>query len=341
MDIKLHANATTTPKVRAYIQQSTASAAALARELGISETTVRRWRSRSDGVDRSHARRRLGQSTSPEEEALICALRKDVRLSLDDLTEVMRRCVNADLSRSSVYRCLRRYGLSRAPKDDAARPAGRFEGTPFGYVHIDLKHLPKLGGRASYVFVAIERATRFAYVEIISDKRQDTVAACLERFLDAFDGPVRTILTDNGSEFTDRFGAARWTARDAGTGRHAFDRVCRRRGIVHKLTRPFTPQTNGMVERFNRRLAEILREAPRTGGNGGKNRFASAAQRADYIHAFVDAYNRTRLRCIDYQAPLERLANLTKHNTFAGMRGVRGVCAPRGSSSTLGPDAAK
>jgi transposase-like protein len=128
MDIKLHANATTTPKMRAYIQSSTLSVAELSRELGISETCVRRWRSRTQTSDRSHTRHDLGQSTSPEEEALICALRRDVRLSIDDTVEVMHRCVNARLSRSAIYRCMVRHGLSRLP-DEAETPArpARFE----------------------------------------------------------------------------------------------------------------------------------------------------------------------------------------------------------------------
>lgn len=78
MEIKRHANATTTPKVRAYIQASTETTAALARELGVSETTVRRWRGRKSAQDRSHARHNLGASTSLAEEAIIkpCAPRR-------------------------------------------------------------------------------------------------------------------------------------------------------------------------------------------------------------------------------------------------------------------------
>ena len=64
MQVNLHANATTTPKTRAYIQASPASAAELAEELGVSEATIRRWRGRKDVMDRSHCRHRLGYSTT-------------------------------------------------------------------------------------------------------------------------------------------------------------------------------------------------------------------------------------------------------------------------------------
>ena len=318
MQIRLHANATTTPKIRRYIQESSASVAELAAELGISETTVRRWRSRRETWDRSHVRHRLGQSTSPEEEALICALRRDAALSLDDVVEVMHRCVNPTLSRSAVYRCLKRYGLSgRPPAPQQVRP-GRFEHTEPGYVHVDLKHLTRLEGQPAYVFVAIERTTRFAHVEVIASRRQEGVAAAFERFLKAFDLPVHTVLTDNGSEFTDRFGAARYYARKTGTGRHAFDQVCKAHGVTHKLTRPYTPKTNAMVERFNRRLSEALRSVPPNGDNQNKNRFHSHDERNRFIAKTVDAYNHTRLRCLNYTAPKQALNNLTEDNTKAG-----------------------
>ena len=70
MELKLHANATTTPKTRAYIQSSSAPAAALARELGVSEATVRRWRGRTTVTDRSHTPRRLSVSLADVEEQL-------------------------------------------------------------------------------------------------------------------------------------------------------------------------------------------------------------------------------------------------------------------------------
>lgn len=329
MDIKLHANATTTPRTRAYIQQSTASTAELAQELGISETTVRRWRSRTQTSDRSHARHALGQSTSLEEEALICCLRRDARLSIDDTVEVMHRCVNPKLSRSAIYRCLVRHGLSRLP-DEAEAPAksARFEPAPFGYVHVDLKHLTRLEGQRAYVFVAIERTTRFVHAEVLHSRDQFTVAAAFERFLKAFGHPVHTVLTDNGAEFTDRFGAARWHARKAGTGRHAFDRVCAAHAIAHKLTRPFSPQTNGMAERFNRRLADALRSQPNLATNAGKNRFHSQAERETFILKVTHDYNRTRLKCLGYKAPLECLINQTEANTKAGTQTLRHAVKP-------------
>ena len=117
MELRLHANATTTPKTRAYIQRSKAPVAVLAAELGVGEKTIRRWRSRKSVADRSHTPKRLAISLSAAEERLVLELRTALALPLDDIVEVMRRCVNAKLSRSAIHRCLRRHGVSARPKD--------------------------------------------------------------------------------------------------------------------------------------------------------------------------------------------------------------------------------
>jgi transposase InsO family protein len=318
MELKLHANATTTPRTRAYIQQSTAPVAELAQELGVSEKTIRRWRAHTSVADRSHTPHRLAISLKPREERMVVELRTSLDLPLDDIVEVMRRCLNPTLSRSAIHRCLKRHGISARPKP--ARPVpGTFETASVGFIHVDLKHLTRLEGRPSFVFVAIDRATRFVHVEIIDKRDADTVAGCLERFLAAFPHKVHTILTDNGSEFTDRFGGAKWRTERRATGRHAFDRICSRHGIAHRLTRPFRPQTNGLVERFNRRLSEAIGAKASVARNEGKNKFLSHAERDAFIHDFVHRYNHTRLKCLDYRAPAELISNPPGPNTFAGM----------------------
>lgn len=318
MQVRLHANAATTPRTRAYIQQSTAPVAELAAELGVSETTIRRWRGRSAVEDRSHRPKRLSTRLTPAEEEIVLELRRKLELSLDDLVEVMRRCVNPKLSRSGIHRCLKRHGVSKAKRPAPDKP-GRFDKYPFGFVHIDLKHLPSLRRVKSYVFVAIERATRFVHAEIITSRDAATVAACLKRFLEAFGHPVHTILTDNGSEFTDRFAVDMIGKPEGKPSKcHPFDKVCAAKRIKHKLTKPFHPQTNGMVERFNRRIAQAIKDTPAASRNGGKNKFDTHDERNAFIHAFVHDYNRTRLRCLNYVAPLQALANQPGHNTFAG-----------------------
>lgn len=188
MDLKLHANATTTPKIRAYIQASKAPVAELAAELGVSQTTIYRWRKRSTVVDGSHTPHTLSISLSPLEEELVGEVRRRLWLSLDDLTEVMKRCVNPELSRSSIHRCLVRLGLNRKPA--AAKPEiGTFETAKVGFIHVDLKYLPALGKQKSYAFVAIDRATRYVYMEIQTSRDAETSAAFVERFLSTSRSP--------------------------------------------------------------------------------------------------------------------------------------------------------
>src|SRR5215475_12353414 len=227
LPLRLHANATTTPRTRAYIQKSTASNAALARELGVHHRTVARWRARRDAADRSTRPHRLATTLTDWEEALIVELRRRLALPLDDVVEAMRRCVNPGLSRSGIHRCLKRHNLSARLTPDKA-PAAAFQtDAPAGFIHIDVKYLPPLGRRRSYAYVAIDRATRFVYLEILADRRAATAAAFLERFLTSFPLAVHTILTDNGSEFTDRFAVDKKAKpHDKPSGQHPFDRSC-------------------------------------------------------------------------------------------------------------------
>ena len=336
MHVRLHANATTTPRTRAYIQNSTATVAQLARELGVSETTVRRWKPRSTVADGSHVARRLAISLTGLEQRLVVELRTCLQLPLDDIVEVMRRCTNPKLSRSAIHRCLQRHGVSARPRP-ARRHIGTFETATVGFIHVDLKHLARLDGEPAFVFVAIDRATRFVHIETIARRDAATVAGCLERFIAAFPHKVHTILTDNGSEFTDRFGAARWRPQRHATGRHRFDRVCARHGIQHRLIRPFRPQTNGLVERFNRRLAEAIAARHSVARNEGKNKFLSHAERNVFLQRFVAGYNKTRLKCLHYRAPAELLLNPPGPNTKAGTHASR---RKRSGPASL-PDAAR
>jgi IS30 family transposase len=316
MELVLHANATTTPRTRSYIQRSKKSVAELASELGVCETTIRRWRSRTTVNDRSHQPHRMAISLSAMEETLVCELRTSLQLPLDDIVEVMRRCVNGKLSRSAIHRCLQRHGISQRKKPD--KPSvGVFEQATVGFIHFDLKHLPALERRKSYAFVAIDRATRYVYVEILQKRDAKTSVGFLTRFLAHFPHPVHTILTDNGAEFTDRF-AVDMKNKPPGkpSGKHPFDLICTGHNINHKLTRPYRPQTNGMVERFNRRLAEAMGREPKHGS--ARRTFLCHSDRDAFLNRVVADYNRTRLKCLGYLAPLEALANLPGPNTNAG-----------------------
>ncbi|CUH15355.1 Integrase core domain protein [Jannaschia seosinensis] len=244
MLIHLHKQATTTPKVRAAIQASTEPAPVLAERFGITEQTVYKWRKRDSVADRSHTPHRLQTTLTPPQEAVAVALRKALLVSLDDLLAVVREFLNPNASRSGLDRCLRRHGVGnlRDLKTKAAKPKhSAFKAYEPGYLHIDVKYLPQMADetRRRYLFVAIDRATRWVFIRVFPAK----TAANARRFLRDLERAcpirIRTILTDNGKEFTDRlFGLRKRTA----TGEHAFDALCAALDIDHRLTPPKSPR---------------------------------------------------------------------------------------------------
>ena len=112
---------------------------------------------------------------------------------------------------------------------------------------------------------------------------------------------IQKVLTDNGKEFTDRLFASR--ARQP-TGEHEFDQLCASLGIEHRLTKPRTPRTNGMVERFNGRIADVLRS----------HRFQSGQDLEQTLLRYAALYNHgknRRLRAFPLTHFLQALAQQT------------------------------
>ncbi len=282
MLISLHKQATTTPKIRAAIQASTEPAWVVAERYGISEQTVWKWRKRDSVHDRSHTAHRL-QSTLTPPQAVAVSLRKTLLLPLDDLLCVVREFLNPNVSRSGFDRCLRRHGVGnlRDLKPTAPRPGHKpFKAYEPGYVHVDVKYLPQMADevRRRYLFVAIDRATRWVFVRIYPAKTAANARRFLRDLERAAPMKIARVLTDNGKEFTDRLFGLR---RRAATGNHDFDRLCAELGIEHRLAPPMRPQTNGMVERFNGRIEDVLQS----------HHFNSGEDLEQSILRYVRSYN--------------------------------------------------
>ena len=295
MMITLHKNATTTPAVRAHIQQSSGTDGELAAQFGISRTTVQRWKHRDSVADRSHTPHRLQTTLNAGQEELVVYLRSQLRLPLDDLLSVVREFIHPTMGRSSLHRLLVRRGVDKLPKPSPeSSPAKPFKAYEPGYVHIDVKYLPQMADEPSrgYVFVAIDRATRWVFIAI---KRRKTAAAArsfLNEVSKAAPFVIHTVLTDNGKEFTDRLFGSR--AKEA-SGDHEFDLLCDSLGIEHRLTKPRTPRTNGMVERFNGRLEQVLQT----------HRFNSAEDLSKTLHRYVWLYNQhLPQKALNHQTPV-------------------------------------
>lgn len=295
----LHGSATTTHAVRAAIQRSKAPLKELAARYGLNHKTVAKWRRRAF-VDDAPMGPRNPRSTvlTAEEEAAVVAFRKQTLLPLDDCLYALQATI-PNLTRSSLHRCFRRHGISRLPEIAGEKPARQpFKRYPLGYFHIDIAEVRTEEGRL-YVFVAIDRTSKFAFAQIKDAATVETAVAFLEALVAAVPYKIHTVLTDNGVQFGDlpqnRSGpTARYRL-------HRFDRLCRQHGIDHRLTRPKHPWTNGQVERMNRTLKEATVK---------RYHYASHQQFAAHLAAFLDAYNfAKRLKTLRGLTPYEAICN--------------------------------
>jgi transposase InsO family protein len=309
MNITLHKNARTTPAVRAELQRSTGTTDELARRHGVSWKTAHRWRHADDGVnDRSHRPRRIKATLSQAQESVVLVLREQLRIGLDDLLAVVREFIEPEMSRSALGRMLKRHkapSLRDLCTQDAAaagKPVKKsFKDYEPGFIHMDIKYLPKLEGEDSrrYLFVAIDRASRWVFYGIYDDQSEASSTDFLEHLIDAAPMKIVKLLTDNGSQFTDRFTSKRGEP----SGEHAFDKVCEKSGIEHRLIPPRHPQTNGMVERFNGRISEILHA----------HHFDSSASLKATLDRYLWHYNhRLPQRALGHIAPVDALRKWQK-----------------------------
>ena len=283
MMIALHTHARTTPAVRAEIAASSERASVLACRYGVTPATVYKWKSRQTVQDRSHTAHRLQTTLTPAQEAVVVHLRRTLLLPLDDLLAVTREFLCDRVSRSGLDRCLRRHGVGNVHALKPATPKEphkTFKSYEPGYVHMDVKYLPQMADetRRRYLFVAIDRATRWVYVAIKHDKTAASARSFLKALHKACPLHIVKLLTDNGKEFTDRLFASR---ERQPSGEHEFDRLCQELGIEHRLTKPRTPKTNGMVERFNGRISDVL----------NTHRFDSALDLEQTLLRYVALYN--------------------------------------------------
>ncbi len=121
-----------------------------------------------------------------EERAIVCALRRATGFALDDLTFVVRHFL-PHLNRDSVYRILKAAGLGRLPRRDPAtarKGSGTFRAYDLGFVHIDVKHLPKLATedgerRRRFLFIAIDRCSRSVHLAVKDDETERSAIAFL------------------------------------------------------------------------------------------------------------------------------------------------------------------
>ena len=289
--MKLHRNAKTTPRMRALmIERVTVhgwTQARTAEAAGVSIRTVAKWtaRRRAGDValfDRSSQPRRSPRQLPAAQTARIIALRH-TRATSWEISATLR------VPRSTVTRVLARAGLNRLRLLEPKPVIQRYEWPHAGdLLHLDIKPLGRIRGIGhrihgdrqirergigwEYVHVAVDDATRLAYVEVSRSQRQRACDLFFRRALRWFARRgirVRRVLTDNGN----------------GYRAERFARACRVWQIRHKFTKPYTPRTNGKAERF---IQTLLREW------AYRRPYLSSAMRTAALPSYVEYYNHQR-----------------------------------------------
>ena len=295
----LHSCATTTHAVRAAIQRSKAPLKDLAAQHGLNPKTVAKWRKRAFVHDAPMGPKEARSTVlTPEEEAVVVAFRRHALLPLDDCLYALQATI-PHLTRSSLHRCFKRHGISRLPQVEGDKPSKkRFKPCSIGFFHIDIAEV-RVGEGKLYLFVAIDRTSKFAFVRIVEKANTAAAIAFLDALVEAVPYRIETVLTDNGIQFADlRKNRSGPTARWRG---HPFDRACERLGIEHRLTKPNHPWTNGQVERMNRTLKEATVR---------RYHYDTQAQLAAHMSVFLDAYNfARRLKTLAGLTPYEAICN--------------------------------
>ena len=318
--MKLHGNAALSLKKRRLLvtrvveegwSLTEAAAAAEVSERRAGEW-VRRFKAEGDAglLDRSSAPRRVHNRTPEDRVEAIAALRR-LRFTAAQIAEVFRMpetTVSGILTRIGMGK-LGRLGLEPAQSYERKRPGE--------LVHVDVKKLGRIEGGAGwrvrdrkqhynrtftdrdgfrrrtvgweYVHVAVDDATRLAYVEVLPDERAKTAIAFLGRavrFFRRHGVRVERVLTDNGSAYRSTI--------------HAL--ACRILGLKHLRTRPDRPQTNGKAERFIRTML---------GGWAYGAIYGSSAERTTALDGRLWRYNHQRPHGpLRRKPPSARLAEL-------------------------------
>jgi transposase InsO family protein len=268
MDV--HENAPLTPSGRAAMVRRVVEGGqtpqAVSEAVGVCPRTVRKWveRFRAEGVaglrDRSSRPHRLHRPTPPETVTRIEALRRQ-RWSGAQIAR------ETGVSKATVSRILRRLGLNRLRALEPAEPVRRYEREhPGELIHIDIKKLGRIDGLGhritgdrrgqsnrrgrgeglgwEFVHVCIDDASRIAIAKVMADERKKSATAFLKAALAYYASlgiKVVRVMTDNGACYKS----------------FAFARACKRLGLKHIRTKPYTPKTNGKAERF---IQTALRE---------------------------------------------------------------------------------
>lgn len=309
-----HRNAPLTPEGRRRLCERVDAGRPIchvAAEAGIARQTLgcwyARWREEGEAglQDRSSRPLTSPNQTDADLEARVVALRRKHKVGPVQLVGKLAE-ENITLPASTIYRILVRHGVSRlrdldVSGEDLREPVIRYEwARPGDLVHVDVKKIGRIpdgggwrvhgrgsaqhkasgraktaGARAGYIYLhsAVDDHSRLAYTEELLDEKGATAAGFWQRAVKFFRRhgikKIHRVLTDNGSCYRSLL----------------FSAALAKSRTKHKWTRPYRPQTNGKVERYQRTLAREW---------AYQKAWSSNAERAAALQAFLDRYNYAR-----------------------------------------------
>ena len=248
-------------------------------------------------MDRSKRPDSCPHQVSAEIEAVVCELRRDHPRwgPLLIVHELAKAGVVPVPSRMSVYRVLVRHGLIEPqPRKRPKESYRRWErDAPMALWQIDIVGGAFLAdGTEAKIVTGVDDHSRYCVIcQVVARATGRAVCLAFAAALRKFGVPAE-VLTDNGKQFTDRFGKG---------GEVLFDRICRDNGIAHRLTAPRHPTTTGKIERFHGSLRrELLNDAVP---------FADLAAAQAAVDAWAEQYNTTRPhQALGMHSPAERFS---------------------------------
>ena len=291
---KLHKNAKTNYAIRREIQSSSQSILFLANKFHLSWLTVKKWKERKFVEDKSSRPETLRISLSQYQEDLILFERKKYKKSIEEIYLTLGETI-PNLYPVKIFRCLARYGLSVIPEEliKAERQIKKFRKYTIGFIHIDTLYTPKINGIRWYIFTAIDRVSKIAFIQISERKTKERGSEFLQSVIDFYPYPIHYILTDNGLEFCYK-ALYRKTKKI-----HPFVALCRKNKIQHRTIRFRHPWTNGMIERFNGKIKKnVIR----------RYLFENEVDLKLKLITYLNHYNFViKLKQLDYKTPADYL----------------------------------
>lgn len=297
MKITTHKNARTTQKIRLEIKESNETINALAIKYGLSWNTVKKWKSSLTIEDKSSRPVNLRTDLTEREEDLICFHRKQYKSTIEEIYMALDgEFEDKKIYPMKIYRCLKRYRLNVLPLElqEAERKIKKFKNYGIGYLHIDFIFSKRFNGKRYYVFTCIDRVSKLAYVKLTNSRKATTAVEFLKEVIEYYPYKINYILTDNGSEFTDTTNRKHPFIKPKRN--HIFVQACLDNGIQIRHTKFKHPWTNGMVERFNRKIKDKVIRI---------RYFSDIMELASELVEYINKYNfEVRLKAINYKTPV-------------------------------------